>query len=120
MDDAEVIQSLGLDSFTGRERQIFVARRVAEVIPDAPAELALELMEVTPLGPKPASDMGNSVRQSFTLLFKGPVDPVLPSSMHEMVHAELRSCSLLISPVQLSPRDRHTDDACTYYEAIFG
>lgn len=120
MDHAEVIQSLGLDSFKGREGQTFVFRRVAAVIPDASAELALELVEVTPLGPKPASEMGDSVRQSFTLLFKGPGDPVLPSSMHEMVHAELQSCSLLISPVQLSPRDRHTYDACTYYEVIFG
>jgi hypothetical protein len=120
-DDAEVIRSLELDSFVGREGQTFVFRRMVEAVPGTPAELVLELVEVTPHGPEPGPDAGDLARRTFSLLLRASAaDPILATGMHQMVHAELPSCSLLISPVQLSPRDRQVDDSCTYYEVVFG
>jgi hypothetical protein len=77
------------------------------LIPDG-ASLDLELVEVSESG----RNRPGQERSSFSLLFKGTRDKLLPQQMYRMEHATLGEMDLLIVPVNV-------DQNGYYYEAVF-
>jgi hypothetical protein len=72
------------------------------------ATLDLELVETYESArPRPAQE-----RFSFSLLFKGTRDKLLPQQMYRMEHATLGAMDLMIVPVR-------EDQDGYYYEAVF-
>lgn len=70
--------------------------------------LDLELVEVH----ESARQRPAQKRSSFSLLFKGSRDSLLPQQMHRMEHATLGAMDLFLVPVQ-------EDQNGYYYEAVF-
>ncbi len=59
-------------------------------------------------------DEGNTDQtEMFSLLFKGPKDPVLPQDTHAVKHEKMGEFSLFLGPVIYKKQDG------VYYEAIF-
>jgi hypothetical protein len=52
------------------------------------------------------------VAAGFSLVFAGPVEPVLPQRTYRLVHDELRDLEIFIVPIG-------RDDAGVRYEAVF-
>jgi hypothetical protein len=77
------------------------------LIPDG-ASSDLELMEVYESG----RNRPRQERSSFSLLFKGTRDKLLPQEMYRMEHATLGMMDLMIVPVR-------EDQDGYYYEAVF-
>lgn len=46
-----------------------------------------------------AVDMGNSMHEQFTLLFRGPEEPILPQMIYTLKHSDLDEVSLFLVPV---------------------
>ncbi len=69
-----------------------------------PATTELELLEV--------SDRSADRHINFTLLFRGPLQPLLPQQIYPVEHDRLGRFDLFIVPVR---RDAHA----LYYEAVF-
>jgi len=74
----------------------------------AGASLDLELVEVH----ESARNRPGQEQSSFSLLFKGTRDQLLPQQMYRMEHATLGPMDLLIVPVREDPNGY-------YYEAVF-
>lgn len=91
---------LSADDFSPHVGQAFVAGA------SAPA-LELELLSVTPAG-----GCGPDGRQGFTLLFRGPPQPVLPQGIQLLQHPSLVETGIFLVP--LGP-----DALGMQYEAIF-
>ena len=71
-----------------------------------PEPIALVLESVTTLADRPGG------RDPFSLLFRGPAEPLLPQSIRRLEHAELGVLEIFIVP--LTP-----DAGGARYEAIF-
>jgi hypothetical protein len=72
----------------------------------------LELVEARTIEPgAPASDAGGR-RTPFSLLFRGPGDPVLPQRIYRLRHDALGAIEIFIVPVG-------RDAAGVHYEATF-
>ena len=71
-----------------------------------PVELELVLGSATTLGATPGG------RDPFTLVFRGPAEPILPQATYRLEHAELRALEIFVVPI-----GREADG--TSYEAIF-
>lgn len=65
----------------------------------------LELIEINDLGTTPK-------QEQFSILFRGPLRPVLEQMTYEMKHENLGDVAIFIVPVR-------QDTAFTYYEAVF-
>lgn len=81
------------------------------VLCDDGSTLDLELVSVTP-GLVPPNDARRE-RVPFSVLFVGPLEPILPQRMYPFEHDELGAFDLFIVP--LGP-----DDGRMQYEAVFG
>ena len=96
----DVVQTLTVETF-------------AELVGDrfalgwADARLELELMEANPLGARRGRG-----RAPFSVLFRGPLAPVMPQRIYPLAHETLGSLELFIVPI--GPRD-----GGMVYEAIF-
>ena len=77
---------------------------------DDGSTLDLELASVAP-GPAPPSDAGRQ-RAPFSIVFRGPLEPVLPQRIYGFEHDELGSFELFIVPIG-------PDEAGMQYEAVF-
>jgi hypothetical protein len=71
-----------------------------------PEPLALVLESVTTLADRPGG------RDPFSLIFRGPPEPVLPQSIYPLEHARLGSLEIFIVPLGVDPGGAR-------YEAIF-
>jgi len=81
---------------------------------DDDAVIELTLIEVSGVGPlttKHATDAGKPA--PFSVLFRGPVEPVLPQATYRLSHAVLGRFDLFLVPVG-------GDDEAIRYEAVFG
>ena len=74
--------------------------------------VALELTEAVPLRSRPQDPSGNLRSEPFSLLFRGPLTPLLPQRIHRLAHPELGTLEIFIVPVG-------PDGAGQRYEAIF-
>jgi len=69
--------------------------------------IALELFEATPYAEQPASG-----RVPFSVMFRGPNQPVLPQRIYTLAHATLGEFALFLVPIG-------PDDQGMRYEAVF-
>jgi len=97
---------LTYDLFAGRVGESF------EVGSDVTAAVAMELTEAAE-GSDPAGvGPDGTARNQFSLVFRGPVAPVLPQAIYRLVHAELGELDLFLVPIG-------PDAAGMRYEAAF-
>ena len=76
-------------------------------MPSRPLES--ELIEVDTVGAAAAG----GVRVPFGLVFRGPLEPVLPQGIHRLEHETLGALDLFLVPIG-------PDEAGMRYEAVFG
>jgi hypothetical protein len=88
------------------EAATFQARMGDAFVLDAAEPLELVLEEVTTLADRPGG------RDPFSLVFRGPFEPVLAQSIYRLQHDGLGCLEIFIVPIG-------RDDAATRYEAIF-
>ena len=95
---------MGLEELTAATFEPHVGTTfTAEV---APAAVPLVLASVTTLAERPGG------RDPFSLLFRGPAEPLLPQAIQRLEHAELGALEIFIVPLG-------RDAEQTRYEAIF-
>ena len=74
--------------------------------------LELELLESRLHDPDVAAVDSSGTRAPFTLVFRGPVEPLLPQRIYRLEHESLDAMEIFIVPIG-------RDDAGTIYEAVF-
>jgi len=74
--------------------------------------LEAELIEVSELGAEPRADSQLAVRRAFSLVFRGPPDPILPQAIYRVAHVEMGSIDLFLVPIG-------PDGQGMRYEAVF-
>jgi hypothetical protein len=92
------LRELALESFAGRVGEAFTLQTA-----DAALPLVLEEAEAVP---------GGETRQAFSLIFRGPAEPLLPQGIQALEHAELGRLEIFLVPIA-------RDEAGTRYQAIF-
>ena len=97
----DVVRTLTVETFAELAGDRFAVR----VAPDATLEL--ELIEANALGARPGRG-----RAPFSVLFRGPLAPVMPQRIYPLAHETLGSLELFLVPI--GPRD-----GGMVYEAIF-
>lgn len=80
------------------------------VCPGDGEPLSMEIARVQGLG----GESGDR-RQPFSLLFRGPAEPVLPQAIYRIEHPRLGELDLFLVPIGPEP----DGDARILYEAIF-
>jgi hypothetical protein len=105
---AAVQEPLGFEMFAERVGQDF------RIDVDLTTSIVTVLMSATSLGGDANPDADASRAGSgFSLVFRGPVEPLLPQRTYRFVHDELAALDIFIVPIG-------RDDAGVRYEAIFG
>jgi hypothetical protein len=87
---------IDLSILTWMQMAPYLNQRVSIRVDD---ELALEaeLIEVLPLGPEP--EEGSTMRRGFSLLFAGPMEPLLPQRIYAIENAEIGRLDLFLVPI---------------------
>jgi uncharacterized protein DUF6916 len=80
---------------------------------EAGERLELELLESRLHDPDAPAEDESGVRAPFSLLFRGPADPILPQRIYRLEQEAVGSIEIFIVPVG-------RDEAGTTYEAVFG
>jgi len=80
--------------------------------PESGHPLEVELIEVTPLGSHCDVSSAVAQRDAFSIVFRGPAEPVLPQQIYALEHAKLGRFELFLVP--LGP-----DSRGMRYEAVF-
>jgi hypothetical protein len=75
--------------------------------------LDFELIDCALHDPGAPAEDASGARAPFTLVFRGPVEPVLPQSIYRFEHPSLEPMEIFIVPIA-------RDQAGTSYEAVFG
>jgi len=104
-----MLEKLTIDDFLGHVNQKFQVQLVNTKGGAAMETLVLKLVEVSSLG---AARVEYGDRQSFSILFLGPAEPILPQQIYTLRHAKMGNLPLFLVP--LGPRDEGT-----LYEAVF-
>ena len=83
------------------------------VYPEAGNPLEMKLIEVTSLGPKSvAPSATQDLRDSFSIVFRGPADRPLEQRIYRMAHDSLSSFEIFLVPIG-------PDQEGLCYEAVF-
>ena len=75
--------------------------------------LELELIESRLHDPDAPAEDPSGRRAPFSLLFRGPMEPILPQRIYHLEHVSVGAIDIFIVPVA-------HDDSGTIYEAVFG
>jgi hypothetical protein len=75
-----------------------------------PEPVALDLIEANKLGSK--KKKGEKGRRPFSVIFRGPSEPILPQSIYQITHEKLGKLDLFLVPVG-------QDKQGMQYEALF-
>jgi hypothetical protein len=97
-----MLESLTVETFAARVGELF------RLIANTGTTISVELIDATALG-SPGSAGG---RTPFSILFRGPMTPVLPQRIYRLDHDALGTLDLFLVPI--GPRD-----GGMVYEAIF-
>jgi len=100
-----VIEAFDVSTFSGRSGEAF------RLLCDEGSALDLELVSVTP-NPGAPNDARDR-RLPFSIVFRGPPEPLLPQRIYRFEHEELGSFELFIVPIG-------PDEAGMQYQAVFG
>jgi len=95
-----------LESFTAETFAVLVGDEF-RVHDGAERVYVFRLAAAVPTGLAPASG-----REPFSILFRGPWDPILPQRIYSVEHAELGRFDLFLVPLE-------PDDSGARYEAVF-
>ena len=79
---------------------------------DAGISVDAELIEATALGSRSGSSGVVAPRDAFSIVFRGPVEPVLPQKIYTLEHAKLGRFELFLVPIG-------PDAGGMCYEAVF-
>ena len=79
---------------------------------DSATTLDLELIAATALSEATASGRPSQRRTPFSIVFRGPLQPILPQRIYRMEHAAIGTFELFLVPVGPGERGMR-------YEAIF-
>jgi hypothetical protein len=102
-----VLDRLTADSFEPAVGQTFVLDG------GEAGALELELLESRLHDPDAPAEDSSGARAPFSLLFRGPVEPVLPQRIYHVEHLSVGAIDIFIVPVG-------QDATGTTYEAVFG
>lgn len=83
--------------------------------PERRVAFQFELVDVTP-----ARGYSSTFRQPFTVLFHGPIQPVLRQGIYRLEHDKLGALELFIVPVGPDEPPEPGAPAAMRYEAVFG
>lgn len=97
-----MLERFTVETFVDRISEVFVVAGGD----GTEGELQLELIECERLGD------GQRQRAPFSLIFRGPAEPILPQRTYPLRHDQLGAFELFIVPVG-------RDDAGTRYQAVF-
>jgi hypothetical protein len=75
--------------------------------------LELELVESRLLDPDAPAQDPSGARAPFSLLFRGPAEPILPQATYRLEHRSVGAIEIFIVPIA-------GDETGTSYEAVFG
>ncbi len=115
MTDQRSLETLTAADFQNRRGARFrVTGGPAEGVP---AAFEAELAEVTEY---PATASG-TFRAPFSVVFHGPLEPVLPQGIYRIEHERFGALDIFIVPVgPLAPAEPGAAPAAMRYEAVFG
>ncbi len=88
-----MLDKLTLSNFEPYKNQIFTLQLETD------ATMDLELIEVANVGRNPADYDEEERRWSFSLIFLGPLEPVLEQQIISLEHGEMGQLDLFIVPV---------------------
>jgi hypothetical protein len=89
----------------------------AQYADGSPADIDAELAEVTEHNPDPLG----RYRTPFSVMFCGPLQPVLPQGIYHLEHPELGPLALFLVPVGPDePADPGQAPTVMRYQAVFG
>lgn len=97
---------MGLEDLTIADFAPHVGERFALAMPELERDLELELEAATAVAERPGA------RAAFSLIFRGPAEPLLAQAIYALEHDELGRLEIFVVPVA-----RGADGA--RYEAIF-
>ena len=97
-----MVEDFTIETFAGRVGEPF------RVQPDSGDALEAELVEATQLAPPREA----GARAPFSLVFRGPAEPLLPQRIYTVEHDELGAFEIFVVPIG-------RDEAGTSYEAVF-
>jgi hypothetical protein len=98
-----MLESFTLETFLAHSGEPFRLRL------DSSETMELELVEATEVRPSG----GPAARSQFSIVFRGPSEPVLAQRIYAFEHDELGAFEIFIVPIG-------RDEAGTSYEAAFG
>lgn len=104
-----MLERLTIEEFSKHINHKFHIQFESEDGGDDTGMLEVELVEVSPLG---ENQKDEDQRQSFSVIFRGPGEPVLPQRIYSLEHKGLGQLDLFLVP--LGPEN---DDML--YEAVF-
>ena len=99
-----MLDRLTYQDFSPLLNQVFDLHASPELV------MQVELISVTPLGA--ATPAGNQTRQAFSLVFRGPRQPVLPQRIYRLENTNLGEIEIFLVPIG-------PDSGGLCYEAIF-
>lgn len=79
---------------------------------DSGSSVDAELIEATPLGSRCDGCGAVAQREAFSIVFRGPAEPVLPQKIYTLEHAKLGRFDLFLVPIG-------PDSSGMRYEAVF-
>ena len=82
------------------------------ICPEDARPVAVTLIEAESLGPETADAGRPNRRRAFSLVFRGPMEPVLPQRIYAMEHEALGRFELFLVPIG-------PDEVGMRYEAVF-
>ena len=85
-----MLDRLTIDHFSKRVNETFALHI------EGMDAFTLELIEVSPLGSAPADTM---LRRAFSVIFRGPAEPVLLQQIYHLTHAEMDDLTLFLVPI---------------------
>ena len=91
------------------------ADRVGEtfrICPDETQTVATELVDVTDLSARAGPEVAHYPRAPFSIVFRGPMSPILPQRIYRLEHDEIGTFELFLVPIGL-------DREGMRYEAVF-
>ncbi len=103
-----MLEALTIDTFLPTLDQEWTVQAHADLI------MAWTLISATPLGAPPAAGTGLT-RQAFSLVWRGPAQPILPQAIYQLRHPAL-SAPLDVFLVPLGPDNSAQG---IRYEAVF-
>ena len=94
--------------------------RLTTAVPAEPGQLLALDVELAEVTQAPGAPSG-SHRRAFSLLFHGPIEPVLPQRVYRLEHDQLGPLELFIVPVGPNePPGPGARPTAMRYEAVFG